>query len=162
MLFPKFVPSCSQPWALFCIWNIRNALLHSFSRLDTLTCKGCKEHESIAGARAYLQRNGFYSHCHLSHGCKLDGSCLFIHTVVLSSWLLFHSFLNEQKLHYIHVKVFSWHLSTLAALSSLHKERRHSSIPSCSHIWCRLTNSAKAFPSALLHILHLCLPKDFH
>lgn len=120
MLFPKFVPSCSQPWALFCIWNIRNALLHSLSHLDTLICKGCKEHENTAGTRTYLQCNGFYSHCRLSHGCKLGCSCLFIHT--LSSWLLLRSFFNKQKLHYIHVKVFSWLLSTLAAFFSARGE----------------------------------------
>lgn len=68
MLFPKVVPSCSQSWALFCIWNVRNALLHSLSHLDTLTCKGGKEHENTAGARRHLQRISFYCHCHLSQG----------------------------------------------------------------------------------------------
>lgn len=75
MLFPKFVPSCSQSWALFCIWNVRNALLHSLSHLDTLTCKGCKEHENTAGARTHLQRISFYCHCHLSHECELGCGC---------------------------------------------------------------------------------------
>lgn len=75
MLFPKFVPSCSQSWALFCIWNVRNALLHSLSHLDTLICKGCKERENTAGARMNLQHISFYCHCHLSHGCELGCGC---------------------------------------------------------------------------------------
>lgn len=44
-------------------------------------------------------------------------------TQVPSSWLPFHSFFNEQKLHYSHEKVFSQYLLILAALSSLHRER---------------------------------------
>lgn len=80
MLFPRFVPSCSQPWALFCIRNIKNALLLNLSCLDTVTRKGCKEHESGAGARMYLQQNGFDSHRHFSHGRKLVCSCLLIST----------------------------------------------------------------------------------
>lgn len=75
MLFPKFVPSCSQSWALFCIWNVRNALLHSLSHLDTLTCKGRKEHENTAGARRAPATCQLLLPLSLEPGCELGRGC---------------------------------------------------------------------------------------
>lgn len=116
MLFPKFVPSCSQSWALFCIWNVRNALLHSLSHLDTLTCKGCKENENTAGARTHLLLSAFTATVTWATGVSWAVAAAQPHAGP-EHCLPPHSLPSEQKLHYVHVKVFSWLLSAPAALS---------------------------------------------